>query len=341
MTPPTAPPTRLATAYALLPGIILSAGLALLAMLLRQAPYLVRLSPLILALALGMAFRQAVGVPGFCRPGVTFSLRRVLRLAVMLLGLQISLHQVVGVGGLGLVIVVASLAGSYLFIVVVGTWLRIDHKLGQLIAAGTSICGASAVLAANTVAEGSDEDAAYAIAVVTVFGTFSMLVYPFLPQWLHLSEQAYGLWAGASIHEVAQVLGAAMQNGEVSVEVATVSKLSRVLLLAPLVAVLSLLATRKGTRAGERKARSLPVPPFVLGFVGLCLLNTLVPLSDDAKRWFLTATSFLLSVSLAAMGLEMDVNRLSGKGLRALLLGGAGWLFIAGLSYALIRGFGY
>jgi uncharacterized integral membrane protein (TIGR00698 family) len=326
----------------MLPGVALTAALALAALLLQRLAFLRGLSPLILALGLGMALRNAAGLPAVCRAGVAFALRRLLRLAVVLLGLQLSLRQLADVGGLGLLIVGLTLGGSYLFTLAVGAWLRIDRQLCHLIAAGTSICGASAVLAANAVTKGSDEDGAYGVAVVTAFGTLSMLAYPLLPELLALSEPAYGLWAGSSIHEVAQVVAAALQNGPVSLELATVSKLSRVLLLAPVVAVLGLVAAR-GAKAGEqRKSPSWPVPGFVLGFVAMCLLNTVFPLPADwVKDWVRPATQFLLAVALAALGLETDVRKLSGKGARPLLLGAASWLFIAGLSYALIRTFGY
>jgi uncharacterized integral membrane protein (TIGR00698 family) len=326
-----------ASVRALLPGVALTAGLALAALLLQQLAFLRGLGALILALGLGMALRNTAGLPAVCRAGVAFSLRRVLRLAVVLLGLQLSLRQLADVGGLGLLIVGLTLGGSYLFTLGVGAWLRIDRQLCHLIAAGTSICGASAVLAANAVTRGSDEDGAYGVAVVTAFGTLSMLAYPFLPGPLTLSDQAYGLWAGASIHEVAQVVAAALQNGPVSLELATVSKLSRVLLLAPVVAVLGLVAAR-----GEGlKPRSWPVPGFVLGFVAMCLLNTLVPLPTEVREWVGAGNRFLLAVALAALGLETDVRKLSGKGARPLLLGAASWLFIAGLSYSLIRVLGY
>jgi uncharacterized integral membrane protein (TIGR00698 family) len=329
------------SAYALLPGVALAAALALAATLLQLVPLLNRLGALILALAFGMALRNTIGLPAVFRPGVVFSLRRVLRFAVVLLGLQLSLRQLIDVGGLGLLIVVLTLGGSYLFTLLAGVWLRIDRQLCHLIAAGTSICGASAVLAANAVTRGSDEDGAYAVAVVTVFGTLAMIAYPWLPGPLTLSEQTYGLWVGASVHEVAQVLGAAETNGLISLKLATVSKLSRVLLLAPVVALLGLLTTQKADFQEGKNLRSWPVPLFVLGFVATCLLNTLFPLPTDVRAGVVTGTRFLLAVALAALGLETDVRKLSGKGPRPLLLGAVSWLFIAGLSYALIRVFGY
>jgi uncharacterized integral membrane protein (TIGR00698 family) len=196
------------------------------------------------------------------------------------------------------------------------------------------------VLAANTVTEGSDEDVAYAVGIVTVFGTLAMLSYPLLAALVELTPQAYGLWAGASIHEVAQVVAAGFQQGPVSGEFATVTKLSRVMLLAPTVAILGLiLAKRKGVEA--RRVFRVPVPGFVLGFVLLSMVNSFLPLPAVARPWLSTGTQFLLAVALGAMGLEADVAKLSRKGLKPLLLGAGAWVFIAALSYALIWALGY
>jgi uncharacterized integral membrane protein (TIGR00698 family) len=252
----------------------------------------------------------------------------------------LSLQQLAGVGGLGLLIVVLTLAGSYLFTVWLGAQLGVDYKLCHLIGAGTSVCGASAVLAANTVTEGSDEDVAYAVGIVTVFGTLAMLSYPLLAGLAALTPRAYGLWAGASIHEVAQVVAAGFQQGPVSGEFATVSKLSRVMLLAPVVAILGLALAERKPGEGRRLFR-VPVPGFVLGFVLLSVVNSCLPLPAVARPWLSTGTQFLLAVALGAMGLEADVAKLSRKGLKPLLLGAGAWVFIAGLSYALIWAVGY
>jgi uncharacterized integral membrane protein (TIGR00698 family) len=111
-----------------------------------------------------------------------------------------------------------------------GKLIGVDRKLTELIAAGTSICGASAVIATNTVTNTHGEDVAYAVACVTIFGSLSMLAYPLLPILLHLDPQAYGLWAGASIHEIAMVVAAAFQNGQAARQFGTIAKLSRVMM---------------------------------------------------------------------------------------------------------------
>ncbi len=124
---------------------------------------------------------------------------------------------------------------TFAFTIWTGKWLGVAPKLAQLIAAGTSICGASAVIATNTVTSADDEDVAYSVACVTVFGSVAMFSYPLLRGLVHLDPQSFGLWAGASIHEIAQVVAAAFQDGQKAGEFGTIAKLSRVMLLAPMV----------------------------------------------------------------------------------------------------------
>ena len=177
----------------------------------------------------------------------------------MLLGLQLTLGQVLAVGGAGLGGGRGEPRGDLRLTLWLGRRLGVDRKLAELIAAGTSICGASAVIAANTVTEGSDEDVAYAVACVTVFGSLAMLLYPALPGLLHLDPRAFGLWAGASIHEIAQVVAAAFQDGKEAGEFATIAKLSRVMLLAPVVMCSGSPPARPADAAAnsrERKARA-------------------------------------------------------------------------------------
>jgi uncharacterized integral membrane protein (TIGR00698 family) len=320
------------------PGLLLSLVLTAGAYALHQLPGLTPFSPLILAILIGMAFHNTVGTPARARPGVAFAMRRLLRLAIILLGLQLTAAQVVAVGGRGIAIIAASLVATLLFATWLGRVMRVDRKLARLIGAGTAICGASAVIATNTVTEGSDEDVAYAVASVTVFGSLSMFLYPLLPTLLHLDAHAFGMWAGASIHEIAQVVAAAFQNGPASGDVATVAKLSRVMLLAPVVLAFGTLARWRGRGQGSGSARArAPVPWFVFGFVALIGVNSLGVIGSEVKAVAVPATTFLLTLALAGMGLETDIRKLRAKGLRPLVLGAAAWVFISGFSLALIR----
>jgi len=336
---------RMAAAYlpehGIVPGLLLASSVAAAAYALHGVPGLRNFSTLILAILLGMALRNTVGTPARARPGVAFSLRYVLRTAIILLGLQLTAAQVAEVGGPGFAVIVATLVSTFAFTTWLGRRIGVDRKLSELIAAGTSICGASAVIATNTVTEGSDEDVAYAVACVTVFGSLSMFLYPALPALLHLDPHAYGLWTGASIHEIAQVVAAAFQNGKTAGDFGTIAKLSRVVLLAPVVVALGFLAARRagvgggGHQNGAARRRA-PLPWFVFGFIALIGVNSLGVIGPGVKDVAIPATTFLLTVALAAMGLETDIRKLKAKGVRPLALGAAAWLFISAFSLALI-----
>jgi uncharacterized integral membrane protein (TIGR00698 family) len=326
----------------MVPGLIAVTLLAWASIWLHGVPQFASISALMIAIVLGMLARNTVGVPASWTPGIRFSLRRVLRFAIVLLGFQLSVRQIQEVGGKAFLVVALTLLAAFAFTTWLGRRLGVDRRLVQLIAAGTSICGASAIVATNSVTEGTDEDVAYAIAVVTLFGSLSMLLYPLAMGFAPFSPQAYGLWAGASIHETAQVLAAAFQAGTVSGQFAAVSKLSRIMLLAPVVLGLGWMSRRRMSDAtGEvaGKARKIPVPLFLLGFVAAMVINSLGILPVPVTRFIVQVDQFLLALSLGAMGLETSLRKVRDAGWRPLLLGSGAWLFISAFSFALIRCF--
>lgn len=323
----------------LVPGLALTGAIAAAAYGVRLIPGLGMLSPLVIAIVIGMAFHNLVGTPKAATPGVKFALRRVLRFAIVLLGLQLTFAQVRTVGVTGFAIVAVTLAATFFLTRWLGRVMGVEAKLSELIAAGTAVCGASAVIATNTVTRGSDEDVAYAVACVTVFGSLSMLLMPVLLPYTGFDAHAYGLWTGASIHEVAQVVAAAFQGGQQAGEFGTVAKLSRVMLLAPLVLGLGAVALFRARGQDDANHAKPPVPWFVFGFIAMVMVNSTGVIPVDVKSYLVTLTTFLLAVALGAMGLETDIRKLRMKGLRPLLLGAAAWLFISALSFILIRTF--
>jgi uncharacterized integral membrane protein (TIGR00698 family) len=320
-------------ALEILPGVALTFAIAVVAVILRLIPGMATFSALILAILMGIAFQNLVGTPAVCRAGIKFSMRRILRFAIILYGLQLTLSQVASVGLVGFLAVSATLAATFLFTVRAGKLLGVEPKLAELIGAGTAVCGAAAVVATNTVTEGSEEDVAYGVACVTAYGTIAMFLYPLLPQLLHLDARGYGLWAGSSIHEVAQVVAASLQNGPVSGEFALIAKLTRVALLAPLVLSLGFLRARQ---KGSNRA-SAPAPWFVFGFAAVVILNSLVTIPVGVKSELIQATPFLLAMATAAMGLETDIRKLMAKGIRPFLLGAIAWFFVAALALMIVK----
>ncbi len=326
------------TPAGILPGVCLAAAIATCAFLLRRLPGIGIFSPMILATFLGMALHNFAGTPAGAKPGIAFSLKRILRLGIVLLGLQLVLTQVIQIGFAGIGIILVTLAATFTFTKWLGRVIGVERRLAELIAAGTSICGASAVIATNTVTEGSDEDVAYAVACVTVFGSLAMFLYPLLPELLHLNAHDFGLWSGSSIHEIAQVVAAAFQDGNRAGETATIAKLTRVMMLAPLVITLGVLAARRARHAKDGARRAAPPAPwFVLGFIAMMVFNTVVTIPPAPKAWIAAATTFFLSMALAAMGLETDFRKLKVAGLKPVALAAASWAFIACVSLVLIE----
>ncbi len=341
--PPVAAPSSsgpLVTAFGgILPGLAYTVVIAAAAYAIRQVPGMGLVSPLILAIVIGMALHNIFGTAAIIKPGVKFALRRILRFAIVLLGLQLTFEQVRSVGVVGFSIVAFTLFATFFVTRWIGRAMGVDRQLSELIAAGTAICGASAVIATNTVTRGSDEDVAYAVACVTIFGSLSMLLMPALIPFTGFDAHAFGLWTGSSIHEVAQVVAAAFQGGQQAGEFGTVAKLSRVMLLAPLVIGLGAAAVMRARGDKSAGHASPPMPWFVFGFIAMVMVASSGYVPPEVKMPVATTTTFLLAVALGAMGLETDMRKLRLKGIKPLLLGAAAWLFISGLSFILIKTF--
>lgn len=318
------------------PGIALTAALSTLAFAMRHIPGLGLANPMVIATFLGMVLHNLIGTPKMANAGVRFSLRPVLRSGIVLLGFQLSILQVLQEGMTGCAILFTAVLATLFATKWLGRAMGIDPKLAELIAVGTSICGASAIIATNMVTQGRDEDVAYAVTCVTLFGSLAIFVYPLLPVSLHLSPKAFGLWSGASIHEIAQVVAAAFQDGAQAGYAATIAKLTRVMMLAPIVV---LLGSFTGRRTAQRKIESSPpaIPLFVIGFVALMLLHSAIAVPKSLLDAIVPFTTFLLSMGLAAMGLETDFRRLKAIGWAPLGLGAIAWIFISLFSFTLIK----
>ena len=331
-----AEPAHLPRLLSLAPGLALTAAIAGAAFALRLVPGVATLSPMILAVLLGVVLHNLFGAPKAAREGVAFSLRFVLRSSIILLGLQITAGQAAALGVGGLAAIAVALVSTLAFTILIGRALGVSRGLALLIGVGTSICGASAVLAAKAATAGDDEDAAYAVACVTVFGTLAMFAYPAAGSFLHLSPRAYGLWAGSSIHEIAQAVAAAFQGGGDAGQFGTIAKLTRVAMMAPVVIVLGEMSGRLGL-VGEGERRRPPFPWFLIGFLALAALNSLVAIPHEIAAPIGVGASFLLSMAMAAMGLHTDLRHIRSRGLGPLALGLLASLFICGFSLVMVR----
>lgn len=264
---------------------------------------------------------------------------RALRLGVALLGLQIGVAELVAIGRTGLALALGTAALTLAGTLFVGRRLGVDRDLSLLIAGGSSICGASAIVALDSVIESRREDVAYAIAVVSLLGTLAMVALPVVAiSVLGLDEDRAGLWAGASIHEVAQATGAGALISAQALQLATLVKLGRVALLAPLVAAVAIQRDASGARhlATSGRRVGLAPPPFLLAFLALALLASLLSLPPPVLDAAMQASAVLLACGLVGLGAQLDISALRRAGGRPLTLGVVAAVMAATVSLAML-----
>lgn len=266
---------------------------------------------------------------GSWQPGLTFASKRLLRIGVVLLGLQLSLVDVAGLGWVTVLVVIAILALTFGVTYLLGRWARLPGDQPLLLAAGFSICGASAVGAMSAVTRDRGKDAATPVALVTLFGTLAIAVLPLVGGWVGLTDLEFGAWVGASVHDVGQVVATAQTAGAAALAIAVVVKLTRVSMLAPIVAITSTVVRRRGADTG---ARPPIVPLFVVGFAVAVLVRTVVPVPEALLATAGTVQSVLLGLALVGLGSGVRLERLVRTGGRAFLVGLVSWFVIAAVS---------
>src|SRR6267142_902507 len=321
-----------------LPGLALTALLGLAALALADLPWVrgtLHVSALLLVILLGMAWKSLAPVPASAGPGIRLAQRPVLRWAVAGLGFRLSLPELWRIGAPALVVVSVSTLAALAF----GWWiarrLGVSEKLGILLGVGGAICGASAVVAADSVVQGEKRDAALALGVITLLGTIGIGLYPLLGRATGMSEFVYGVWDGASLHEMAQVVAAGFSRSEEAARVATVVKLARICLLAPVVLWLGWSLRHQHRAAG--RARVAPVPWFLALFVLFAVLNSSGWIPAPALESLRRGDLWLLCVGMAGVGLVTGFADLKDAGLAPVAAGALQWGVLAALAYGLAR----
>lgn len=303
-----------------LPGLVFALLLGLAGLGLAAVPAFagLQLSALTLAIALGMLIGNLAGarLPETLAPGIAFSQRNLLRAGIVLYGLRISFQQIAAVGPGALLLdltIVASTLGLGLWIG--RRWLGLDRDTALLTACGSAICGAAAVLATERLLKPEASKVAIAVAGVVLFGTINIFLYPQLAAWLSLSPDLYGIYTGATVHEVAQVVAAGNAVSPAAADTAVIVKLTRVLLLVPFLFLLGGWQARSGAGGGR-----ITVPWFALGFAGVCALNSVVVIPPALRTVLLDLDTLLLATAMGALGLETRFSRLRALGPKPLLL---------------------
>ena len=327
-------------------GVLLIALLSCAAFLIAELPFVrkISFSPLIVGILLGMIYANTwrKRLPESWVPGIQFSAKQLLRLGIILYGFRLTIANIVEVGWSALAVDAIIVVGTIFLGILFGRMLKMDRDTALLTSVGSSICGAAAVLGADATIKPQPYKTAVAVSTVVIFGTISMFLYPVLYRngWLGLEPQQMGLYTGATLHEVAHVVGAGNAMGTEIQDTATIVKMIRVIMLVPVLLVLAFtVRPQEETAVAQPQARKgkIAVPWFAFIFLVVIGFNSLDLLPSACIGYINAFDTFLLTMAMTALGTETSFDKFKKAGPRPFLLAFllSIWLFFGG--YALTR----
>ncbi|MFP3896740.1 MAG: YeiH family protein [Anaerolineales bacterium] len=360
---------RIEQIFSLVPGLLVACLLAWLSIWLGDFIGVTLLgfpnspvSAVMVAILLGLVIRALIPRCGPLEPGLTFAVKKVLRLGIIMLGIRLTIFSVFELGAHGVPIVLFCILSALFLTTRINKWLGLSEELGTLIAVGTSICGVSAIVATGPAIDAEDEEVAYAVAIITIFGLFATLFYPYFANIVFQGEPVkVGLFLGTSVHDTSQVIGSAKVYADVFVapsalDVATVTKLVRNVFMAAVIPFMSFHYSHKSCDQGEASGKDANLlslfPLFVLGFLAFVMLRSIGDASInaggqafglwDSQAWgriyrsIQTWAGRLLVVALAGVGLNTDFRAFKSLGIKPFLVGLAAALIVGGVSFVTI-----
>lgn len=297
------------------------------------------LSPMIVGIILGMLYANSLRnhLPETWTPGIAFSAKQILRLGIILYGFRLTPQDVVAVGTQALLIDLIIVVGTIGLGLLLARVLHIDRDLALLTSSGSAICGAAAVLGVDATIKPEPYKTSVAVATVVIFGTIAMLAYPsaYRAGLLDLTPEQMGLYTGATVHEVAHVVGASNAMGPEVSHNAIIVKMIRVILLVPVLLVLAFVAgRRRGTEGGPMK---VTIPWFAILFLVVIGINSVIRLSPAVIEWINSFDTFLLTMAMSALGAETSIAKFRQAGAKPFLLAGLLFVWLTVGGYALVK----
>ncbi len=323
-------------------GILFVALFTIAAIQISQVSFIkaLAISPLIIGIVIGMFYANTLRthIPKEWVPGIVFSSKQLLRFAIVLYGFRITFQQIAEVGLAGLTVSVVMLTTTF----VLGWWLGVkffglDRDTAVLTASGSSVCGAAAVLATEPVLNAEPYKSAVAVGTVVLFGTIAMFTYPALYKSgiLHMDPSTYGIYVGGTVHEVAQVVAAGGAIGGAAADNAVIVKMTRVMMIAPLLIVLGILVSKGATAATGEKKFKVTIPWFAVWFIVMAGINSFlidIPSIQPVIHAINEFDTFLLTMAMTALGMETSVEKFKQAGAKPVALAAvlAIWLMVGG-----------
>jgi len=295
--------------------------------------------PVILyALLMGMALNY-LSTEGRCVAGIQFCAKTVLRFGIALLGARITVEQLLGLGPMPILIVLVGVPTTILFGYFLGNRLGLSREKGVLTGASVGICGASAALAVSAVLpqnKDSERNLIFTVVCVTALSTVAMIAYPLIVSALELSPEAAGVFLGATIHDVAQVVGAGYMMSDEIGDIATFTKLLRVSVLVPVVILISLITVNWGAEHASARTSKSPLPLFLLGFIFVVAFNSMGAIPEVAATSMVELSRWCLVLAMVGLGMKSSFKELAEMGWRPMVLMVSETLFLAVLVLAII-----
>ena len=281
----------------------------------------------VIALFIGMVINRFFKPNAVTSPGIRFTSKKVLKLAIILLGASLNIMTVLKVDRFSLTVMLFTLATCFGVGYFIGKALGLNWKMSNLISAGTGICGGSAIAAIAPVIDATDVDVAYGMSATFLFDMAMIVLFPILGRWLGLSDAAYGLWAGTAVNDTSSVVAAGYAFSEQAGDFATMVKLTRTLAIIPTVLIFALIGmhVKKKEAAGDPSAVRVNMksvfPWFILGFLALCGVNSLGFIPASVASVLKDISKFLMVTALAAIGLNTSFSDMRRAGLKPMLHG--------------------
>lgn len=317
----------------MLPGLVFCAAIA------AAAYELGRVVPVVggpvFGIVIGLIVASVWKVPVLLQPGIRFSAKQLLQLAIILLGATLQLNEIVGSGLHSLPVMLGTLAITLVAAYVVGGALGIERNLRRLLGVGTAICGGSAIAAVSSVIDVDQAQVAYAISTVFAFNVAAVLTFPWIGHLLQLSQHAFGLWAGTAINDTSSVVAAGFVYGNAAGNEGVIVKLTRTVLIIPIVVFYAGKKLWSARTSGETVPWVRIIPWFILWFIIAAVVNTTGVIPAAAHGAITQIAVFCIIVALTGVGLSSNAAAIRSAGFRPLLLGFLLWALIAFSSLAI------